>query len=299
MLEAALRRTADKGQSDRQVEAERLRDPGHQESPLHAAPDIETPLEDKERAKSPESLGQEPAGIKKVRFDESQDVVEVDDAIEEETGIPLAMEEEDDETSRPDKRPAEDDLDEEEEDVSRGKRQRLALIAEKQPTMLNLCSQKSQSKLREMVREVEKEMPKIKEVTKNHRQRRSAAQQEAKARPDVAEIYSPPRITKMAQSMGMSTAWALDLTETDPEDGMPWDLSKPEKRRKAMKMLEQDQPLMLIGSPKCGPFSAWQNVNYEKIEDEESRAKVRDGILHWRFTIQMCSSRQQQEGSSS
>ena len=38
---------------------------------------------------------------------------------------------------------------------------------------------------------------------------------------DCGEIYSPPRITKMASEMGLRPAWVLDLTVTDSEDGMP------------------------------------------------------------------------------
>jgi hypothetical protein len=53
-------------------------------------------------------------------------------------------------------------------------------------------------------------------------------------------------------------------------------------------MLDEDKPLMLIGSTKCDPFSAWQNVNYSKLSEEETRVKVLDGLLHWRFTVQMC-----------
>ena len=40
---------------------------------------------------------------------------------------------------------------------------------------------------------------------------------------DCGEVYSPPRITKMAIEMGLHPAWALDLTVMDAEDGMPWD----------------------------------------------------------------------------
>ena len=112
MLEAALRRTADKGQSDRQIEAER-----QNEAAAQAVPDPVTPPETEEdvRIQGPESPAfaspsSEASGVKRVRFDESQDVVEIDDAIEEETGICLA-EEEDDEIPRTDKRPAEDNLD--------------------------------------------------------------------------------------------------------------------------------------------------------------------------------------------
>ena len=42
---------------------------------------------------------------------------------------------------------------------------------------------------------------------------------------DCGDVYSPPRITKMASEMGMRPAWALDLTVTDSEDGMPWDFN--------------------------------------------------------------------------
>ena len=104
------------------------------------------------------------------------------------------------------------------------------------------------------------------------RQRRTMRQEKAKS--DVAEIYSPPRITKMAREMGMNASWALDLTEVDQDDGMPWDLSKPEKRSKAVKRLDEDKPLMLIGCPMCGALSTWQNTNYDKMNDKEKRLKI-------------------------
>ena len=39
---------------------------------------------------------------------------------------------------------------------------------------------------------------------------------------DVSEIYSPPRITTVAESTGLRPGWALDLTVNKP-DGTPWD----------------------------------------------------------------------------
>ncbi len=122
----------------------------------------------------------------------------------------------------------------------------------------------------------------------NHRQRRSEAQREKKYKTAVAEVYSPPRITKVAREMGMSAAWALDLTEVDPEDGLPWDLSKPEKRRKAMSLVDTDKPLMLIGCPMCGALSTWQNINYAKMSPEERAQKIAEALLHLRFTVQLC-----------
>ena len=43
-------------------------------------------------------------------------------------------------------------------------------------------------------------------------------------RPDVCEVYSPPRVTATAREMGMKGGWALDLT-TDDDQGRPWDFN--------------------------------------------------------------------------
>ena len=44
-------------------------------------------------------------------------------------------------------------------------------------------------------------------------------------RTECAEVYSPPRITKIASDMGLRPAWALDLTTVDPADGQTWDFT--------------------------------------------------------------------------
>ena len=45
----------------------------------------------------------------------------------------------------------------------------------------------------------------------------------------IAEVYSPPRVTKMAETMGIRAGWALDLITQD-EDGRPWDFDQLEMR---------------------------------------------------------------------
>ena len=52
---------------------------------------------------------------------------------------------------------------------------------------------------------------------------------------DVSEIYSPPRVTALASSMGLRPGFALDLTIKDPDDGLPWDSDNPAKQAKALK----------------------------------------------------------------
>ena len=37
---------------------------------------------------------------------------------------------------------------------------------------------------------------------------------------DVSEIYSRPRVTAYATSLGLSPGFALDLAVVDPDDGM-------------------------------------------------------------------------------
>ncbi len=106
---------------------------------------------------------------------------------------------------------------------------------------------------------------------------------------DAAEMYSPPRITEMAEKLGMRPGWALDLTVTDPEDGLPWDFTDQAKRKKAKDMLRRDKPMMLIMSPMCGPFSKLQEVfNYPKMDPKDVEEKIREAMVHLKFTVEMC-----------
>ena len=44
----------------------------------------------------------------------------------------------------------------------------------------------------------------------------------------VSEIYSPPRVTKLISSLPdneLIPGFALDLSCTDPTDGLPWDFN--------------------------------------------------------------------------
>ena len=106
---------------------------------------------------------------------------------------------------------------------------------------------------------------------------------------EVAEMYSPPRITEMARKLGMDGGWALDLTEVDEEDGQPWDFTKADKRAKAKRLVETDKPFMLIMSPMCGPFSKLQEVfNYPKMERSAVESKIGEALEHLRFTAELC-----------
>ncbi len=103
----------------------------------------------------------------------------------------------------------------------------------------------------------------------------------------INEAYSPPRVTRMSERMGMIPGFSLDLTTKD-DKGEPWDFTKPEKRYKAMQWVKQKAALLLIVSPMCGPFSQLQSVNYSRMSDQEVRKKVTEGMMHLKFAMQLC-----------
>ena len=100
---------------------------------------------------------------------------------------------------------------------------------------------------------------------------------------DLAEIYSPPRVVKDANGMGMRGGLSLDLTAPDP-NGYVWDFSKHECRQKAFAMIRETRPYMIIGSPECTPFSTIQNLNMRTPEGKEKVERAREeGTKHLEF----------------
>ena len=71
---------------------------------------------------------------------------------------------------------------------------------------------------------------------------------------DVSEIYSPPRVVKMAKALGMKGGVSLDLT-VPANDGYVWDFSRKHCRDQAMQIVNEKKPLFLMMSPECTPYS--------------------------------------------
>ena len=63
----------------------------------------------------------------------------------------------------------------------------------------------------------------------------------------VAEIYSPERVTKVAQTAGMEVGLSMDLTTG-------WNSDKTEDREMAERYIREYKPTFLIGSPMCTMF---------------------------------------------
>ena len=87
---------------------------------------------------------------------------------------------------------------------------------------------------------------------------------------DVCEVFSPPRVTVEATRFGMSAGDAMDLTTG-------WDFNIPEHRHRAEQYVDQEKPLVLIGSPPCVAFSQLQSLAPEL---ENNTRKLEEGIKH-------------------
>ena len=71
---------------------------------------------------------------------------------------------------------------------------------------------------------------------------------------DDSEFYSPPRVVKMANALGMKGGVPLDLT-VPASDGYVWDSSRKHCRDKAMQIVRDQRPLFVMLSPECTPYS--------------------------------------------
>eukprot|EP00435_Cladocopium_sp_Y103_P064420 s364_g26.t1 len=108
----------------------------------------------------------------------------------------------------------------------------------------------------------------------------------SKKKPTVVEIFSPPRLTAYGSKKGLIGGIALDLTTVD-EDGVAWDFTKAERRSKALQLIDDLQPELVLGCPPCGPFSVLQNLNYDKMDAEEFSQKVEEARGHLQFCSQI------------
>ena len=94
---------------------------------------------------------------------------------------------------------------------------------------------------------------------------------------DVAEVFSPPRVTEEAKEFGLKAGEAWDLTEG-------WDFRIGNHRKAALRYQDEHKPVVLIGSPPCTPFSQLQTMN---PRDDKSTLKWDEGVEHMKFVIQL------------
>ena len=112
--------------------------------------------------------------------------------------------------------------------------------------------------------------------------------------PDISEVYSPPRIAQEAglrsyAGVRLRSGWSLDLTTNDPDTGAPWDLADGKVRTKAMNLVKDGKPFMLICSPMCTAFSQIQALNVERRDPAVVRRELESAKDHVRWVMKLCS----------
>ena len=69
---------------------------------------------------------------------------------------------------------------------------------------------------------------------------------------DVAEVFSPPRFTEAAPSLGLKPGFSVNLATG-------WDHKNDSEKKAFFQKLEQDDAYLLTGSPPCDAFGVhWQ-----------------------------------------
>ena len=72
---------------------------------------------------------------------------------------------------------------------------------------------------------------------------------------------------------------ASDFTLTNLK-GEPWDVTDPAKRDEAEKLLDEQRPHLLIGSPMCTACSNIQNLNKAKRDPKVVAAEIEKARVH-------------------
>ena len=96
-------------------------------------------------------------------------------------------------------------------------------------------------------------------------------------RVDLAEVYSPPRVTAEADKMGMQAGEAMNIITG-------WDFNNEEQRMRAVNYIEKEKPMLLIGSPMCTAFSQLQRLN---AKNAHSVTKMKEAINHMKFVTKL------------
>ena len=87
--------------------------------------------------------------------------------------------------------------------------------------------------------------------------------------------------------LGVTPGFALDLTTND-EDGCPRDFDEPRQRQRARHKVLVERPDLLVGSPMCVEFSAWERLNKAKSATPEDYERRREkAVKHLEFVCQL------------
>ena len=103
------------------------------------------------------------------------------------------------------------------------------------------------------------------------------------------EVYGRGGLSKEAKSMGLNLKGLQAMNFcTTKADGHHWDFSKAEDRKAAWKIVHDDDPDWIVGSPPCTNFSPLNvGLNFPKMDPAEVERRVLEGLVHLKFVCQL------------
>ena len=107
--------------------------------------------------------------------------------------------------------------------------------------------------------------------------------------PTFFEFYGQGNIVKAShgqrRDLNINGLRAFDL-RTRKRNGEAWDFRKRSDRREARRIVEEEKPTWIIGSPPCTFFSLWnQAMNHHKMEPARVEELRREAVQHLHFVI--------------
>ena len=113
-----------------------------------------------------------------------------------------------------------------------------------------------------------------------------------RAKPDVAEIYSNPRVCQEATARKydgtlLRPGWSLDLSTRDPTTGEPWNLADAKVQSRVRKLIMDTEPFCIVGSPPCTPFSQLQGLNKARRDPKIVEKELRAGKADIKFCLEV------------
>lgn len=135
--------------------------------------------------------------------------------------------------------------------------------------------------LEELVEEVEEKALSRKQKAALRKAEKQVEAEKECFQVDVSEVYSPPRLVKVAPSMGLKPGKSYDLK-------CGFDL-RHEKDVKAMwKSLCEESPEVILACPPCTPFSLLQELNFPKMSVPKVTGMILEGLHHLRIAAAVC-----------
>ena len=108
---------------------------------------------------------------------------------------------------------------------------------------------------------------------------------------DLCEVCSVPRITSFASDLGLKAGWSIDIRAPDSATNRTFDLTTKADRAAVLRLVREDCPRVIIGSPPCRLFSRlqWlsQQRDWEKYYVELEEAKEMMAFLCLIYKMQL------------